>query len=116
MHGCLFEIYEFSQEFERQLDFSRLDLSMFNNLSVNSINVEIYPEQLAALRDQLYNGSWKDFGDAMKREGKGDMADIAIRCMKFEKQNKKDIGLIGHKLGFMLSMLGEQNYGELEIN
>jgi hypothetical protein len=113
IHACLYEVAEFTQDFMRQLDFSRLDLSMFNNFSVE---IEIYPEQLAALRDQLYNGSWRDFRDAMTREGRDDMADVALRCMKFEKNNSKDIGLVGHKLGFILNMLGEQQYGELEIN
>jgi hypothetical protein len=111
--SCLFEVTEFTEEFARQLDFSRLDLTMFNGMEA----ADIYPEQLTALKDQIYNGSWKDFRDMMSEEGKEDVADIILRCMKFEKKNNKDLGLVGHKLGFMLEVLDEY-YGDenLEVN
>jgi len=112
IHACLSEIKEFTKEFTRQLDFSILDISMFGDIEV----VDIYPEQLAALRDQLYNGSWQDFSDAMSEEGKDDMADIAFRCMKFEKKNNKDIGFVGHKLSFFLSMLDDYYKQDIEVN
>ena len=113
IHSCLLELKDFNTEFSRQLDFSLLDMSMFSDVDL----VNIYPEQLAALRDQLYNGSWSEFRDAMFAEGKEDVAEIALRCMKFEKKNKKDIGLIGHKLGFFLELIDEHyDAGPLEVN
>lgn len=113
LNGCLTEMRDFAQEFMRQLDFSQLDISMFSGLDAD---VEIYPEQLAALRDQLYNGSWEDFHEAMRQEGREDMADIALQCMKFEDQNDKDLGFVGHKLGYMLDLLSNQEGDEVEIN
>jgi len=112
LNDCLIEMREFAQEFMRQLDFSRLDISMFNDM----VDLEIYPEQLAALRDQLYNGSWETFCEAMEEEGRDDMADVALKCMKFENQNDKDLGFVGHKLGHILDLLGSQESNAVEIN
>ena len=113
IHACLKDVDIFSKEFIKQLDFSRLDLSMFSDLNKD---FEIFPEQLAALRDQLYNGSWTDFKKAMDLEGREDMAEMAIRCMNFEENNNKDIGLVGHKLSYILDVLAENSFSEVETN
>jgi hypothetical protein len=103
MRGCLTEIQTFANNFSQQLDFSTLDISMFGGIELDGF----YPEHLAALKDQNYNGSWKDFYEAMLEENRKDEAEIVQRCMKFEELNAKDIGLVGHKLSYILHMLDQ---------
>jgi hypothetical protein len=98
---CLDEVKTFANDFTQQLDFSQLDISMFHKIGLSGF----YPEHLAAVRDQNYNGSWKEFYEAMVSEDREDEAEIVQRCMEFEEINSKDMGLVGHKLGFMLHML-----------
>lgn len=98
---CLDEVKTFANDFTQQLDFSQLDISMFHKIELSGF----YPEHLAAVRDQNYNGSWKEFYEAMVSEDREDEAEIVQRCMEFEEINSKDMGLVGHKLGFMLHML-----------
>lgn len=101
IRGCLDEVKTFANDFTQQLDFSQLDISMFHKIELSGF----YPEHLAAVRDQNYNGSWKEFYEAMVSEDREDEAEIVQRCMEFEEINSKDMGLVGHKLGFMLHML-----------
>ena len=112
MVGCLHEIAKFSKIFINQLDFSTLDLSMFGGIDLN----KFYPEQFAALRDQQYNGSWEKLLKAMEEEERFEDAEIVVRCKEFEKINNKDIGLVGHKLNYMLNLLNETLGGNLETN
>ena len=112
LHACLLDIQEFSQLFIEQLDFSRLDLTMFADLDVDAF----YPEQLAAIRDQHYGGSWEKFFKAMQEEQRFEEAEVVEKCHEFEKINGKDIGLVGHKLNYMLNMLEEGLGSNFEIN
>jgi len=100
IHSCLYSIAEFSKEFSRQLDFSQLDLTMFSDL-----DIKFHPEQLAAIRDQHYSGSWKMFHDNMVSESRSEEADLINRCVKFEQANEKDLGFVGYKLSNMLDMI-----------
>jgi len=93
----------FSEDFEKQLDFSKLDLTMFADIDLNSF----FPTQMAAIRDQHYNGSWEEYYNAMKKEERSIEASIVDKCIKFEDLNKKDIGLVGHKLDVMLQLINE---------
>lgn len=101
MEKCLADVKEFANEFGEQLDFSMLDISMFGEVNIEGF----YPEHLAALRDQHYDGSWEDFYEAMIDEKREEDAELIQCCMEFEEINDKDIGLIGHKLGYMLHIL-----------
>lgn len=105
LKDCIDEIYFFMDNFSKQLDFSRLDLSMFNGIAPENFN----PERIAAIRDQHYDGNWDNFCKAMKKQDKKEEADIVERCKKFEESNKKDIGFVGHQLEYMLHLFfGEQ--------
>jgi hypothetical protein len=101
MVACLKQIQEFAEDFTKQLDFSRLDLSMFSDADIEGF----YPEHVAAVKDQHYNGSWDIFYNAMVEEGRSEDADLIQKCVMFELLNTKDMGLIGHKLGYMLHAL-----------
>jgi len=109
---CLYDIKEFSELFSKQLDFSRLDLTMFGEIDLD----RFYPEQLAAVRDQHYGGSWKRFREALEEEQRFEEADVVAKCYEFERINKKDIGLVGHKLGYMLNMLDESLGSNFDVN
>jgi len=109
---CLTAVKGFAHDFSRQLDFTTLDISMFNDLDLSGF----YPEHLAALRDQHYDGSWKKFYKAMASENRQDEAELVRCCMEFEKVNSKDIGLVGHKLGFMLHMLDQVPPSNSDVN
>lgn len=100
--NCLKEVKLFSEEFNKQLDFSNLDLTMFNEEDL----YEFSPEHLAAVRDQHFGGSWAKFKRTLKKEGKMYESKIIDKCKKFEKINEKDLGLIGHKLSEIIEELG----------
>lgn len=98
---CLEEIEKFARKFAKQLDFSRIDISMFNDINLE----EFYPERLVAIKDQQFNGSWgKFYSDLIKNDRKED-AKLINKCSKFEKINKKDLGLVGHKLNYIIFLL-----------
>jgi len=105
MYECLVDISNFAKSFNEQLDFSTLDLTMF--VGINTYN--FYPEQFAAIRDQHFNGSWATFKKTLLTENKEVEADMIERCKKFEKKNKKDIGLVGHKLSYMIELISIPN-------
>ena len=109
IYNCLIDICDFAEDFNRQLDFSLLDLTMFKDVDPYGF----YPEQLAAIRDQLFNGSWALFKKSLIAEKRKMEADIIEKCKKFEKINKKDIGLIGHKLASMVEMISNINHSIL---
>jgi hypothetical protein len=96
---CLNDLNVFSQDFLKQLDFSTLDISMFEGVEVGDV------EKVAAIRDQYYNGSWEHFYDVMKNGGFDEAAEITLRLKRFEEVNNKNIGLIGHKLNYVLDTL-----------
>jgi len=112
LYACLQEISEFMQDFQQQLNFDCLDLSMFDGVDVE----DIYPEQLAALRDQNHDGSWQSFYDFLIQEGKRIEADIVERCVRFEQINNKDVGLVGHKLDYVLQMLNKLPSTSAKLN
>lgn len=101
--NCLIDVRKFADDFNRQLDFSVVDLSMFSDFNIQ----EFYPEKLAAIRDQNFGGSWKALHKYLKNLGKLIEADFVKSCQEFEKANKKDIGLVGHKLRDLIYELDE---------
>jgi len=101
--ACLADIKKFADDFNKQLDFSVVDLSMFSEFNIQ----EFYPERLAAIRDQNYNGSWADLHKSLMGSGRKLEADFVKSCQEFEKINEKDIGLIGHKLSDLINELEE---------
>lgn len=103
IYDCLMDIKDFAEDFNRQLDFSIVDLSMFSEFNIH----KFYPERLAAIRDQSYDGSWNRLHKSLKKAGKKVEADFVKCCQKFEEANKKDIGLVGHKLSDLIYELEE---------
>lgn len=101
LNGCLEELADFSADFARQLDFSTLDVSMFEGLDPANLDLSF----IAAVRDQQYSGNWEAFRRAMKESGREDEATVVEKCREFEQINKKDIGLIGNKLLDTLAMV-----------
>lgn len=101
LHSCLQEVLAFHEDFMRQMDFSRLDVSMFNG------SVPFDPSLLASVRDQHYGGSWDAFKKDMMDEERPAEAEIVDRCQRFETVNSKDIGLVGQQLEHTLAMLEE---------
>jgi hypothetical protein len=97
MYSCLMDFFEFAESFSDQLDFSKLDLSMFKGVVVGDV------ERVAAIRDQNYEGSWENLYNSIKKIGLDDAAEIIVILKKFEDVNGKDIGYVGHKLNYMLS-------------
>jgi len=110
MKGCLIDIFIFLSEFRRQLDFSTIDLSMFDGIVMGDV------EKVAAVRDQVYRGSWKDFIEALSLEGYNEAADVAFRLEKFEQVNNKDLGYVGFKLNLLLDSLFEEQSKKLVLN
>lgn len=98
---CLEEMADFSADFARQLDFSTLDISMFQGLDPVELDLFL----IAAARDQQYGGNWEAFQRAMKESGRDEEAKIVECCQAFEKINGKDIGLVGNKLLDTLAMV-----------
>jgi hypothetical protein len=101
LNKCLEELADFSADFERQLDFTTLDISMFEGLNPNNLDLSL----IAALRDQQYNGSWEALQNAMIENERPDEALVVACCREFEKVNNKDIGLICNKLLDTLEMV-----------
>ncbi|MFA5048441.1 MAG: hypothetical protein WC516_05470 [Patescibacteria group bacterium] len=94
IYDYLVDIKIFATNFNEQFNFDKLDLTMFTGIDL----YDFYPEQIAAIRDQHFNGSWSAFKKSLLAENKEIEAEMIERCKKFEKVNKKDIGLVGHKL------------------
>jgi hypothetical protein len=112
LHVCLQEISEFMQDFKQQLNFDYLNLSMFEGVDAE----DIYPEQLAALRDQNHGGSWQNLYDSLIVEGRSAEADIVARCVRFEQINNKDIGLVGHRLDYILQTFSKLPATSTKLN
>lgn len=96
---CLDAITDFADEFVRQLDFSCIDISMFEPA------YGVCSTDLAAVRDQYYEGSWSKFKTDLLNEGREEEAEILSSCMEFESLNNKDVGFVGHKLDSLLDFL-----------
>jgi len=99
MHACLNDLFMFVESFNRQLDFSTLDLSMLDGVFIGDV------EKIAAVRDQHYDGSWDQLRDSLEEDGFPDAAEVAMRLKQFEEVNNKDIGFIGFKLNYVLNSL-----------
>jgi len=106
--ACLEEVSDFSAEFARQLDFSKLDVSMFGDLDPAALDLSF----IAAVRDQQYNGDWDRFLRAMRDTDRQEEAHVIERCRVFENTNGKDIGLVGGKLLDLLAILSEAPSGQ----
>jgi len=98
---CLENVKLFVDSFNKQLDFTNIDISMFTEIDID----DFYPEQIAAVRDQQYDGSWNKFKKDLLKNGKDLEIDVIKKCIKFEKINKKDIGLVGHKLNYIIHLM-----------
>ena len=109
---CLDDIDAFLKYFTNQLDFSKIDLSMFGGLDLQQFN----PSEIAAVKDQHFNGSWVEFKTAMLLENKMETASVVEKCMAFEKQNNKDLGLVAHKLDQTLFMIENQHQDKTNVN
>jgi len=92
--GCLKELTDFSADFERQLDFRTIDISMFAGMDPTALDLSL----IAAVRDQQYGGNWEAFQIAMRNSGRKDEALVVGKCREFEEVNRKDIGLVGNQL------------------
>ena len=103
MHECLLDINSFIESFRKQVNFDIVDLSMFSNIDMK----KYYSEQMAATRDQYFNGSWEQYYDSLVDGNKLEEAEMVEKCVKFEEANEKDIGFVGYKLDNMLRMLSE---------
>jgi hypothetical protein len=97
MKDCLLDLYDFSCDLLRQLDFSNIDMSMFDGVDVGDV------EKIASLRDQYYEGSWDKLKEAFFEYESTD--EIIETLIKFEKANGKDLGLIGHKVNLLLDTI-----------
>lgn len=100
---CIEEIYHFICYVDEQFDMSILDLSMFNNLKGKYEAIPI--EYLSTLRDQVFNGSWRQLKNKIRKEEENDKIEIINCCEKFEKINKKDLGFIGYKIEEIVEVL-----------
>lgn len=103
LNKCLEEMADFSADFARQLDFSTLDVSMFEGLDPVDLDLSL----IAAVRDQQFGGNWEAFQRAMKEDGRDEEVQVIERCQMFEQINGKDIGLVGNKLLDTLAMVSD---------
>jgi len=103
--SCLDEIDKFKSYLETQLNFDKLDLSMFNDI----ITYDVFLTELASVKDQHYDGCWDAFKASMIDSGKLDEAKILGVCKKFEEVNKKDLALIGYKVEDLLTAYYEHD-------
>jgi hypothetical protein len=99
LHACLEEMVSFSEVFISQLDFSNLDLSMFDGCLVGDV------EKIISLKDQYYGGSWQELEEDLLEGGQEEVVKMVVALQKFEKVNKKDLGLVSHKLEHILDLL-----------
>lgn len=103
LHNCLKDISNFNKNFSKQLDFSIVDLSMFDDVDFSRFDLLTF----ATVRDQYYNGSWDEFYNDMINNNKNDEAKIIDQCRKFEKENGKDIALVSNQLDIVFSFVEE---------
>lgn len=104
LRTCVDDLVNFIKSFQKQLDFSNLDISMFGEVNIKNLDLTY----LAALRDQSFNGSWLNLKHALVESGQTQGALIIDKCLSFEKENEKDIGFVGHKLSGILQSLEKQ--------
>ena len=112
LYKCIIAISKFTNDFSNQLDFTKLDISMFGGIDLRVFR----PDQLAAIRDQHYNGSWDKYMTSMAEQGRVEEVDIIGRCITFEEKNQKDIGYVGHRLSYILQLLEFAPTMSTEIN
>lgn len=98
--ACIREVKKFIDFFSNQINFSNIDISMFSDLDLNYF----YPEQLATIRDQNYNGSWNDFIKDIEDNSEFD-TEVIKKCVEFEQVNNKDLGFVAIKLIDLLMSL-----------
>lgn len=104
LRACVDDLVNFLKLFQKQLDFSNLDVSMFGGIDLETLDLPY----LAALRDQSFDGSWIKFRSALIESGQSQEASVIDKCLLFERENAKDIGFVGHKLGSMLRSMERQ--------
>lgn len=92
MRAYLDDMSVFMSSLQNQLNFNSLDVSMFGGLDFDYLDFS----QLAAMRDQNFGGSWLRFRDALVKMDQ--RTEVIDKCALFEKENDKDLGLVGHKL------------------
>jgi hypothetical protein len=94
---CIREVKKFIEYFSNQINFSNVDISMFTDIDPNYF----YPDQLATIRDQNYQGSWNGFIKDIENNTEYD-TQLIKKCIDFEKINNKDLGFVGLKLSSLL--------------
>lgn len=99
LHACLVEIVSFSEAFISQLDFSKIDLSMFEGFFIADV------EKIVSLKDQFYGGSWQELKDSLEKDGLADAIGTISALEEFERVNEKDLGLVAHKLSSILQTM-----------
>ena len=107
MKDCLLDLYNFSCVFLKQLDFSNIDMSMFEDIEVGDV------EKVAALRDQYYGGSWDKLQEAFVDYK--ETLEIIDALKEFESRNNKDLGLIGHKVNYLLDTIDAEKSKKLVV-
>jgi hypothetical protein len=112
LKDCLLEIKILKNNLIKQMNFFNLDISMFNDIKFDNL----YFEYLTTIRDQNYNGSWKNYYNDMISMNKDDEANIIIKCIEFERVNLKDLGFVGHKLNLIFQVLENTSRNYSNVN
>ncbi len=99
LHACLVEIVSFSESFVSQLDFSNVDLSMFEDFFIADV------EKIVSLKEQFYGGSWQELKDSLEEDGLTDAVVTISALEEFERVNEKDLGFVAHKLSGILQSM-----------
>jgi hypothetical protein len=100
--NCIREIKDFQKDLQRQLDFSKLDLTIFQGVDTSLF----YAEHFSAVVNQYYSGDWNSYLNDMISQGRDMEAQFIEICMAVEQQCNVDIGLVGHALNEYLDQIG----------
>lgn len=110
MNECLLKIVDFAEELNDQVDFSNINISMFDGSIIGDV------ERLSIIRDQSYQGSWDNFYKVLVEDGYEDAAEMILMLKEFEEVNNKNVGFVGHKLSYLLSTLLEEPQKNTVLN
>jgi hypothetical protein len=105
LEECLEEISAFSLYFLQQLDFSNVDMSMFDGVVIGDV------EKMVMIKDIYYNGSWDLLISSLKLGRFAEAAVSAAVLRKFEEVNNKDLSFAAIKVNGVLDyldMLGDK--------
>ena len=100
MKKCISTIEGYLSEVGKQMDFNKIDVSMFSDFDVDKINFD----SIANQRDNKYNGSWENFMIDLKNTGNTVSVDLLEKCIEFEEKNNTDLGIITGQIADLLAM------------